>query len=595
MSEAQLIMHTVVFALIAGVVCQLLSEKLKVPSIFFLLSAGVLLGPDFADLIRPQDMGLGLLAIIEIGVAIILFEGGLYLNINQFKTISLPIQRLLTWGALITMVGATLAAWLIVELPIRYSFIFGALMIVTGPTVIGPILKRVPLREKVATILHWESILLDPIGAVAAVLITEFVLAKESSLVLTLVQFLKILLVGSLVGFASGWIMKGFLKWVRSISKETTNLTILGGALLSFQAANLLAHHSGLVAVVAAGMVLAYGTLEQREEIQEFKGTLTSLVVSFLFILLAAQLSVQELLGFGPKGWWFLAAMILIVRPLSVFLSLRKTPLQIKEKAFLSMMAPRGIVAASTASLFALIFAKEGYLDAAPLENLVYLIIGTTVVFQGLPAGLVARILRVTEGARNGVLIVGAHKLGRLIAHTLHSAGVEVKLVDTNFWHFRSALQEGLEAYHGNALNAGFLSNIQTQRVGTVLALTPNGEINILMSQLGQRLFGEGASYQLSSRLPHESDDDISKEIGGHAILPQSPYLEELEPGLEKGQYEWCEVTIPKGKEYTGAIEVAGGRFWPLLSTKMPPVQIIPYGHTFKSEEQVFGIYKADT
>lgn len=590
MADSELVMQTIIFALGAGVVCQLISEKLHVPSIVFLLATGILLGPEFAGLIRPDRIGGGLLVIIEMGVAIILFEGGLYLSVAAFKKMSSPIRRLLSIGAIITFIGSSVAAGAIVGLPTRYCIIFGALMIVTGPTVISPILKRVPLKENIATILHWESILMDSLGAVSAIVIIEFFLAADGSPFVTLIEFFKLGIVGIAVGFAGGWILKIFLKWARSISKENINLIILGGALLCFEGANLLADHAGLISVVIAGMVLAHGPIEQREEILEFKSTISSLLVGFLFIILAAQLKIFEVIGFGNAGWWFLGCMILIVRPLCVFISLRGTPFQANEKMFLSFMAPRGIVAASTASLAALLFAEQGDPSAAQLENLTYLVIATTVVLQGLPAKLLARLFRVTEAERTGILIVSAHPLSRSIARWLHDQGIEVKLVDTNFWNIRSATQEGLEAYHGNALDPSFLENIPIQRVGTLLAMTPNNEINILMSQLGNKKLGEGASYQLIPRVGQDSRE-VSRDLGGKAILPHLPYLEELNPGIETHRFEWTTMTVPKGTEYKGEIKVEGGLFWPLFAAKVPPAVPFQAGHTFKSDTEAAGIF----
>lgn len=594
MSESGLVMQTIIFALGAGVVCQLLSEKLHVPSIFFLLITGVLLGPEFAGLIRPDRIGDGLLIIIEMGVALILFEGGLYLSLNEFKKISSPIRRLLSIGAIITFIGSAVAAGVIVGLPTRYCIIFGALMIVTGPTVISPILKRIPLKENIATILHWESILMDSLGAVTAIVIIEFFLAADGSPFATLFEFFKLGVVGLVVGFSGGWLLKIFLKWARSISKENINLIILGGALLCFEGANMLADHAGLIAVVVAGMVLAHGPIQQREEILEFKSTISSLLVGFLFIILAAQLKIYEVIGFGNAGWWFLGCMLFVVRPLCVFVSLYGTPFRANEKLYLAFMAPRGIVAASTASLATLLFSAHGDASADQLENLTYLVIATTVIVQGLPAGLLARIFRVTEAERTGVLIVGAHPLGRTIARWLNAKGIEVKLVDTNFWNIRSATQDGLEAYHGNALDPSFLENIPIQRVGTLLALTPNNEINILMSQLGNKQVGEGASYQLIPRVGHDSRE-VSKDLGGKAILPHLPYLEELNPGLETDRFAWKTMTIPKGTEYTGEIKLENGFFWPLFSSKVPPVIPFQAGHTFKNDTEAVGIFMSQT
>jgi NhaP-type Na+/H+ or K+/H+ antiporter len=591
--ESAVILKTVIFALGAGIFCQILSERLKVPSIFFLLVFGALLGPDFLGLIRPASIQEALPLIIELGVAIVLFEGGLSLRLDQFRLASQPIRRLLTVGALITFIACSLASRWIVDLPWRYAFIFGALMIVTGPTVIGPILKRIRLKQQVATTLNWESILLDPIGAILAILIAEFILAEKGSLFLSLIQFLKILLSGGIVGLVSGRFLLFLLRRSESLSEENVNLMILAGALLSFEAAELLTANAGLLSVVLSGMVLANADHPHKEVIVEFKATLASLWVGFLFILLAARLHVRDVFGFGWEGLWLLGAVMLLIRPLNIFVSTRKTTLALKEKIFLSWMAPRGIIAASAASLFALIFAEKGETGAADLESLTYLVIASTVVLQGLFAGPVSRILGVYEARRDGFLVIGAHPLARAVAKWLKERSLEVKLIDTDFGDIRKAAVEGFETYHGSALDASFLQELPLQRVGTVLALTSNNEVNVLACQIGGKLIGPRSGYQILPRRSRDAEQ-IPKEIGGTAILPKLPFLDEVNGGLEERIFEWREETAPKGTTYDGPITIADGLFWPLFPVKPGPVAPIPSGHSFKSDEKCAGLFKKE-
>jgi NhaP-type Na+/H+ or K+/H+ antiporter len=589
MDEGSLVLQSITLAMAAGVFCQLLADWLKVPSIFFYLLVGVLLGPAYAGMIDPNEIGTGLMTIIEIGVALILFEGALSLQLDQFRRISGPIRRLLTLGTCITFVGCTCAAWFIVGLPIHYSLIFGALMTITGPTVIGPILKRLPLRQNISTVLNWESILLDPIGAILAILIMEFILAKDLSIMNTVIQFFRIFFVGGGVGFLAGYVMRFTLKRISAFSNENVNLFILAGALISFQGADLLAEHSGLLAVVAAGFVLANADLSQKGEILEFKSTLSTFLVGFLFVLLAAKLNIDQVLGFGERGWWLLAAVLVLIRPLNVFLSIRGKGLSFREKLFIAWLAPRGIVVASTASLFALIFASHGDQQAYQLESLTYLVIVATVILQGLPAGLFARLLGVRETEKTGTLIVGGHILPRKIGLWLQDKGLEVKIVDTNFWEVREAQREGLEAHRGNSLDPVFLRNLQIQRIGTLIALTSNDEVNLLAAQIGRKLFGEKGSYQI---MPHRSEitHELSKELGGKPILPQFPYMEEIDVGFKEDRYKWTEVLVPKGTIFDGPIMVKGKKFWPVFFCQFPPLQIVEVKHTFKSDNLVAGV-----
>ncbi len=591
MSETALILQTIIVTVAAGVVCQILSERLRIPSIFFLLASGILLGPHFAGIIVPATVEAGLLTIIELGVAIILFEGSLFLHLDQFHTISLPIRRLLTLGAAITFVGSVLAAHFIIGLPLRYSIVFGALMIVTGPTVIGPILKRLPLKPRLATVLNWESVLLDPIGAVLAIIFMEFLLAKETSWFVSLWQFFWIIAAGVGIGFIVGWALRFFVRKNENLSHESMNLTILAGALITFGLAHMIAPHSGLISVVVAGMVLANCEIfTQRAEIKEFHGTISTLVVSLLFVLLAAKLNVDEVIGFGESGWWLLGAMLLVVRPLSVFISTRGSGLKLGEKLFLSWMAPRGIVAASTASLFALILLRAGHPDAAALESLTYLVISATVILHGLPAGLTAKLFRALEAERTGYLIIGAHALGRQIGRWLQERGIEVKLIDSNPRYIRKARQEGLMASTGNALDPYYLENLGIKRIGTLLALTSSDEVNALACQLGDKLLGEGSSYQIAPRQLRESHE-LTKEMVGKAILPQLPYLGDIGYGLEEGRYEWQEIELTQEVSCEGPLEIAGGTFWPLFQIKKSSCSLITGETKLKSGDSIAGVH----
>ena len=590
--ESSLAFITISLALGFGVLANIFAELLKIPSIFLLLLFGIMLGPAYLNLVRPETLGDSLPIIVELGVAIILFEGGLSLRPDSFKLISAPLKRLLTLGSLISFVGGTLAAYFIVPLPGRYALIFGALMIITGPTVIAPILKRLPLEPRIANLLNWESILLDPVGASLAILIADFILAESVSPWLTALQFFKIIGVGLGIGASCGLLLQLFLKKSPTLSQENRNLSILAMALLSFAVANYFAHSSGLLAVVVAGIILARGAPKYQEAIIEFKGTLASLWIGFLFVLLAARLDLAGVISFGWRGVLFLVVFLLVVRPINIFVSMRGTELSLREKIFLSWIAPRGIVAASTASLFSLVFMQKGLPDPRVFENIVYLVIITTVVMQGLSAGIVARLLGLFAKQKRGVLIIGAHSLARAVALYLKEKKYQVKLIDTNIEEIGLSRQLGLESYHGNALDPAFLENLQIRGVGLCLALTSNDKVNFLACQLGEKLLGKGICYQLEPRHSSKTQTLMGETLGGSFILPSLPLLETVTEGLQSQEYTWIEVKLNEEVLYEKAILYENREFWPLFSLAGENLQALSYKQRLKANITLAGIMK---
>lgn len=541
--------ETIVFVITGGLLSLILAEIFRLPSIIFYLLVGIVFGPSVLGFIHPDSLGEIVPVGIELAVAIIVFEGSMSLNFTQFKQASKLIGNILSIGALITAVSMTLLAHYLIGLSFGVSLLFGVIMSVTGPTVIGPILKRVPLKKPLDSILNWESIMLEPIGAVLAVLILEFLVLAEVTLVSSFIRFFQMLVVGSLVGGAGGYALSFFLKRKNLSNESLRNLLVLGSALFIFGNSNLIVEHSGLAAVVAMGLIMGHSKIPYLDEIKHFKETITVFLISSLFVLLAAKLDLSQFFKLELKHYIFLFSVIFVVRPLSIFLSTRNSDLNTRSKIFLSLIAPRGIVAASLASLYALVFQKHGSTEAGELEILAYQVIATTVLLQGLWAPLLARLLKVREAEKKGYFFVGAHALSRGIAKWLQEKNQSVVLIDRDFYEVFQAKKLGLEAYKGDALDRRFVDNLPLNRIGNLLALTSNDEVNALACQVGRKLFGKDKVYQMNQKIDEEAAGEFVQSSFGKLVFPEIESLLSFLEYLDKGDYTFQEIKAAELKD----------------------------------------------
>lgn len=577
-------LQAIIIALNAGILALLLSERLRLPGIIFYLVLGVLLGPFFLNWVIPKSLGSLLPVIIELGVALIMFEGAMNLNISQYKSASGAIRSLLTLGLIISVISIMMLTHWLFAWPWGICLLFGVLMSVTGPTVISPILRKVPLKEPLGSILHWESILLEPIIVVGSILIVEFLIQTEITLVDTLIRLLKIFLVGGTIGSIAGWALSYTIKRRPPKQEELRNILMLGMALLIFEVSNVLSPDSGLVAVVFSGLIIGNSSIPTLYEIKQFKELITRVMISFLFILLAANLDWNLLIKFSVPVIFLLIAIMFVVRPLVVFLSLGGTRLTQNSKLFLSLTAPRGIVAASMASLLTIVFARQGSDQATQFEILAYQVIFITVFTQALWSKPLAKILKVSEVEKRGYLVIGAHPLALGIASWLKEKGIKVALIDRDSYDVYLAKKRGLLAFKGDALNEYFLDELPLGGVGNLLALTSNDEVNTLACQLGKRYFGQDRTYQIHKSLK-EKEEGFLKMAGGKLVFPNLPPLLSLLDGLGRGDYKFREGkgTPPE-------------TFLPLMAQKGPE-KIGPVTDHFDFEEDTiyFGLEKKDS
>lgn len=498
--------------------CQYLAYKIRLPAILPLLIVGIVVGPVFGVLNADALFGDLLFPVVSLSVAIILFEGSLTLKFNDIAGHGNMVRNLCSVGVLVTWVVAATAAHYSLELSWQLSFLFGAIVTVTGPTVIVPMLRTVRPQTKLANILRWEGIVIDPIGALLAVLVFEFIVAsQESAITHTLIAFGKTIGIGSFLGLAAGYLL-GI-----SIRKELIPHYLLNTAVLTiilgvFAASNYVAHESGLLAVTITGMVLANMKDVDVEDILEFKETLSVLLISGLFILLATRLNLQSVVDVGWGSVIVLAAIMFIARPLSVLASSVGTGLKLNELALLSWIAPRGIVAAAVSALFSLKLEEIGYEGAGIIVPIVFMVIIATVVVQSLTSRTVASLLGVRAPAPTGYLLFGSSKFNRLLACEMLNQKLDVTIADTNWDAIREARMSDIPVYFGNPMSDHAARHLDIATFGTVLIMSPYKQLNPLIAYHFEYTLGKDKVWALtnneqSARPSHQVSEQYAKKL----------------------------------------------------------------------------------
>ena len=503
--------------IILGILAQWLAWRTKIPAILPLILIGLVVGPisslwteggqKWIEPMHDNEEGYGifpgqyLFYFVSLSIGLILFEGGLTLKRSEIKNVGPSILRLVTLGSLITFVGAGLATHYIMGLSWLISFLFAALIIVTGPTVIAPILQNVPLKRNVSTVLKWEGILIDPIGALVAVLVFEFIISGQGGFEFTshaLISFVQILLIGLALGTLAAFFLDFLIK-KSLIPHYLLNVFTLALVLAVFVFSDILAHESGLLTVVVMGMVLGNQDVAQLKEILYFKESISILLISMLFILLAANINMEDLsllLNWSCLG---LFGLILLLRPLGVFASTRDSGLNIREKLFISWVGPRGIVAAGIASLFGLKLMNDGVPGAQFITPLVFMVVLGTVLLNATTARLVAKMLGVTLDSSDGVLLIGANTAARVVAQYLQETDRHVVLVDSNKKNVAKCKKQGLECLQLDIYNDELIEQFDLLDIGYLIAMTGSSGVNEYACNQYTDLFGEKGTYRLIS------------------------------------------------------------------------------------------------
>ena len=566
---------TIAISLLGGILAQAIGRRLKVPAIAPLLLLGVLLGPvckllfDYAP-VQPQSLGSGLKVLVGVAVAIILFEGGLSLKTEAFRFSGVAIRRLVFVGALLTwVVSAVFAHLLFPDLGNALAALFGALIIVTGPTVILPLLQTIHPRRRVADTLRGEAILIDPVGAIAAVLVLEMILAEHTEPSALFSGLVVRIALGTVLGFVGAWLLNKFLRMQHDRAPEFQNRTVLVGAVALFALSETLAEESGVLTVTVAGFVLGWFHPPGIEAVEEFKGHVVAILVSTLFILLSANLDLQAMLDLGWPGLLLVGCVILVVRPIAVFLSTVGTKLTFKEKAFLSWVAPRGIVAASVSSLFAIALERHHVDGGQTVQALTFAVILGTVLIQAPTAGWVGRKLGVLDLGRVGFLVMGCNTAGRFIGRALAKKGLRVVCLDTNLRNVELAQEEGLSARRANALDEFTISNMDLDGIGHFVAMTPNDLANRVACRLLADDFGRVNVRAIAqSDSPEQEGEHAPPYLFGRR-LPYAAFVAAVKSGATMGH-----ATVDEATDLKGASELTGGGI-PLWAFKGDQVRFL--------------------
>ena len=492
---------TIALAAAAGVVVQSLAHHLRLPGIVLLLGAGVLLGPDVLGVVQPETMGSALQILVGFAVAVILFEGGLNLNLRRIRREAGVIRQLLTVGVLVTAAGGAFAAHLLMGWEWTHSILFGTLVIVTGPTVITPLLRRIKVVHHVESVLEAEGVLIDAVGAVIAVVALEVMIQPTGESVASgSLSILSSLGAGLTLGLTGGALMALLLRFRTVVPDGMENVFTLSLVLALFQASNFFIPESGIIAVTAAGMVMGNIPTRVQRDLMEFKEQLTVLFIGMLFVLLAADVRMEEVRSLGWPGLATVGALMFVVRPLNITLSTLGSGLGLREKTFLAWLAPRGIVAAAMASLFAQTLDEAGIGGGGKLRALVFLVIACTVLLQGLSGGLVARLLHLRRPLHRGYAILGANELGHAMGKLLREAGEEMVFLDSNPAACKVVEEDGFRVLYGSAVEQRTLQRARIEERAACMAVTPNAEVNLLFGRMTMRDFGAGRVYLALAR-----------------------------------------------------------------------------------------------
>ncbi len=549
------------FAIIGvlGVGAQWIAWRFNLPAIVLMAIAGVLAGPvlklftppDAPSGAPPMEMLFGEFyrPIIGIAVAVILFEGGLTLNFSEIRGLTKGVRRLVFPGAPIAWFLGAVAAYLIGGLSWQTALLLGGVMVVTGPTVIIPLLRQSKLNQRPATLLKWEGIINDPIGALLAVLVYEFLVIGE--LHHTTSELISSIIVASILALAFGYAVGRFAAtsfhrgWVPEYLKPPLLLVLV---LACFEIANLLQEEAGLLAVTAMGVTIANSRIASIDDLRLFKENIAVLLVSGVFIILTANLTFESMRMLDWSSFWFIVAMLFVVRPVTVFISTIGAGLPWKERLLVGWIAPRGIVAVAVSSFFGASLMAEGYIDGEKLIPLAFAMVFATVTLHGFTIGPLAKALGLASRERPGVLIVGASPWSVALAAKLQEMDTPVLVADTSYRRLKPARLANVPTYYGEILSEVTEHHIDLNRYGYLLALGGNESHNALVSTDLAPELGRAAIFQVNARGKEEEDRQaLSYTLQGRTFLHSGAPLDEL---LRRHYSGWIYQRTKLSEEY---------------------------------------------
>ncbi|ENJ2866302.1 sodium:proton antiporter [Vibrio parahaemolyticus] len=520
---------------VIGLGCQWLAWRLRLPAILFLLLAGLIVGP-FMQWLKPDEiLGSLLFPLVSLAVAVILFEGSLTLNFKEIRGVSGSVWSIVSIGAIISWAATSVATHYFLGFTWELAMLFGSLTVVTGPTVIVPLLRTVRPNSTLANILRWEGILIDPLGALFVVMVYEFIVSHSA--VNSMEVFGTIIAVGVILGVASGAAVATVLRraWLPEYLQPFAVLMVVLGV---FSVSNHIESEAGLLTVTVMGMWLANAKDINIQQILHFKEHLTILLITGLFIFLAARISLDDFAALGSGALLLFVFMQLVSRPLSIFLSTMRSNLNLKDKLFLSWVAPRGIVAASISSLFAIKLIEYGVDGASLLVPMTFMVIIGTVVLQSATARPMAIALGVAEPAPRGFLLIGANRVAREIGQALARYDRRVLMTDSNWEYISQVRMMGLDYYYGNPISSHADDNLNMIGIGQVVALTPDQHFNIMACMQFVDEFGEDKVHCLQKVKTNGNGSEkhsVAQEYHGKLLMGGNVSYTQLASLLSRG------------------------------------------------------------
>jgi NhaP-type Na+/H+ or K+/H+ antiporter len=577
-----------VSVVVAGISAQVLAAYFRLPSIVLLLLLGIVLGSDGLGVLHPHMLGTGLEVIVALATAIILFEGGLNLDLRELGKVSVSLQLLVTLGTLITLIGGSMAAHWLGEFPWNIAFLYASIVVVTGPTVISPLLKQINVDRQVATILEGEGVLIDPVGAILAFVVLDTIMNGDADPVNAIVGLLMRLGIGGAIGAAGGYLMSLIFKRANFMSSELKNLVVLAILWGLFSLAQTIRSESGVMTTVIAGAVFANSSVPEERLLRSFKGQLTILSVSVLFILLAADLSIASVFALGWGSLFTVLVLMFVVRPINILCCTWNSDLNWRQKLFLSWVAPRGIVSASVASLFAISLTQRGINGGDAIKALVFLTIITTVVCQGLTAGQIAKWLRITSEDVTGAVIVGCNPLSLLIARFFQERGETVVMIDTDPERCAKAAEQDIRVISSSALEVSVLEEAGLASLGTFLAMTSNGEVNFVLAQRAAEEFNPPRVLAVFPRDPQTNSSSQNKVHQAFAtdvgIKTWNEYINDGRVKLGTTTINDAELSSQKNRIQE---KIRTGELIPLLVERAERLQVMPANQEWQVGDRI--------
>lgn len=549
---------SIALLLVIGFGVQWLAWKLKIPAILPLLLIGVLMGPATGWLDPDAIIGPFLFPLVSIAVAVILFEGSLTLRFSELREIRRGVRGMATYGAILAVCLLAAAARWIAGVGWDIAFLFGALTCVTGPTVIAPLLRTLRPTARIANALRWEGIVLDPIGALFAVLVFEAIVTHEQGH--SIAVFSGTIGVGLVIGLIMAAVLAAIL-YYEVLPEYLHNFGVLSIVLATFALSNVVAGESGLLAVTVMGIVLGNLTRIRVDHIIEFNEQLSMIFVSMLFIVLAARLEWPLPDGVLWAGLAIFLVAQLVIRPVSIAAATLGSQLSWRERALLAYVAPRGVVAAAVSSLFALRLDSLGIDGGDTLVALVFILIIATVTVQSLTSRQMAQMLKVAAPEPTGVLIFGAGPAARAIAAALSKEKIDVMLADNNWDAISQARMDGLNTFYGVPMSRHAELHLDLTPVGTFLAMSGRRDLDHLACVHFWDELGRDSVYQMRM-LEEEGRTDrttIADKLHGKVLFGQNMTYRRFTEMLQDGwciktnelteQFDWAELRAQHGGE----------------------------------------------